>query len=464
MKVGLPKSLAGQTLSVLLLAVVGSHLIGLAIYSRDHRQVVIYTEAHDLADRTIGMVNLLRRIPEQWRHDVVRESDGRAFHVMLGTAPDVKGHDLDTELSNEVARYLRSQFPDWNPDRIRVSVSDTPLFEQEKILQNRTILEPQTTLDVRRPQQVYDFLHLSIQLEDKAWLNLVGALPRRDLSGTVTAIAFIAYLVIGVALFSGWLVYRVSAPLAEFARAADRLGREIRTEPLLVSGPSEVAEAATAFNLMQERIRRLMHNRTQMLAAISHDLRTPVTLLRLRAEAIGNRRERAKFLLTLNEMESMISSVLEFTKATVLDEPQRQVDLSALISTICHDMSDAGASIQFDAPNTIPYVCRRVSLKRAITNLIDNAAKYGGEAQVTLRRRGDDIVLTIDDKGPGIPEEQQKHVFMPFHRIDASRRRDAGGVGLGLSIAQTIIHGHGGRIELRNREEGGLRVRVSLSA
>jgi signal transduction histidine kinase len=201
-----------------------------------------------------------------------------------------------------------------------------------------------------------------------------------------------------------------------------------------------------------------------MLAAISHDLRTPVTLLRLRAEAIANRKERAKLLQTLDEMEAMISSVLEFTKATVLDEPQRQVDLSALLSSICDDMADAGAAIAFEPPNTIPYACRRTSLKRALTNLIDNAAKYGGAAHVTLERRDGEIGITIDDQGPGIPEEQQQHVFMPFHRIDGSRSPNAGGVGLGLSIAQTIIHGHGGRIALQNRAQGGLSVRVTLPA
>lgn len=464
MKLNRPVTLAGQTLAVLLLAIAASHLIGIAIYSQDHRRTVTYTEAHDLADRVIGMVNLLQRIPGQWREDVVRQSDGRTFHVMLGSEPDENGADLDETLSREVARYLRNQFPDWPADRIRVSLTDTPLFEREKILSNQAILDPETALNVRRARQTYDFLHVSVRLEETTWLNLIGALPKSKLSEMGWAIAYIVSLAAGVAAFAGWLIFRVSAPLGEFARAADRMGRDVRSEPLAVTGPAEVAEAAAALNLMQERLRRLMENRSQMLGAISHDLRTPVTLLRLRAEAIGNRKERETFLRTLDEMEAMISSVLEFTRATVLDEPQRLVDLSALLGTICDDMKDAGAAVEFEPPDAIPYACRRVSLKRAFNNLIDNAVKYGGGARVRLEPGDETIVITIEDDGPGIPEEQQAHVFMPFHRLDASRRADAGGVGLGLSIAQTIIDGHGGRIELKNRSRGGLRLRVLLPA
>lgn len=457
-----PRTLAGQTLAVLLLAIVGSHLIGIAIYSQDHRRTVTYTEAHDLADRVVGLVNLLQSIPPQWREDIVRQSDGRTFHVMLGAEPDESGADLDETLSDEVERYLRNQYPDWPPDRFRVRLTDTPLFEREKILSNRTIIDPDTALNVRRARQTYDFLHVAVRLDDASWLNLIGALPKSKLSEMGWALAYIIPLVIGVAIFAGWLILRVSAPLREFASAADRLGRDMRAEPLALSGPAEVADAAAALNLMQERLRRLMENRSQMLGAISHDLRTPVTLLRLRAEAIGNRKERETFLRTLDEMEAMIASVLEFTRATVLDEPPRQVDLSALLGTICDDMTDTGARVAFEPPDTMPYSCRRVSLKRAFTNLIDNAVKYGSVAKVTLEQGVDAIIVTIEDEGPGIPEEERQHVFMPFHRLDASRRADAGGVGLGLSIAQTIINGHGGRIELANRAEGGLRVRVSL--
>ena len=172
--------------------------------------------------------------------------------------------------------------------------------------------------------------------------------------------------------------------------------------------------------------------------------------------------ERTKVLDTLDEMESMIASVLEFARGTFHDEPQRRVDLSALVASVCDDMADAGATIEFDPPDQILVACRRIALKRALTNLIDNAVKYGGVARVSVEDRPDVVEITIDDDGPGIPQEQLDRIFMPFYRVDASRTANNGGVGLGLSIAQAIIHGHGGTIRPENRSERGLRVRVSL--
>lgn len=462
----LPRSLTGQTLLVLLLALALSHVIGITVYSHDRKQAVAYTEAHDLADRVVGLVNLLQRLPPEWRQDIVRQSDGRTFHVMLSSGPDViSEQDLDEALSSEVARYIRNQFPDWRGgERVHVSLAASPFFEAEKVMRNQSIMEPETSLDVRSPRQAYDYLHISVQFEDDAWLNLVGALPRTELLQIGPAAAYILSVTVGVGAVAMWLVFRVTAPLTRFARAADRLGKDITAEPLAENGPTEVAEAARAFNAMQDRLRRLIQNRTEMLAAISHDLRTPVTLLRLRAEAMDDPCERAKLLGTLAEMESMIGSVLTFTKATVLDEPQREVDLSALLGSICDDAADAGAVVEFEAPDKIIYSCRRMGLKRALTNLIDNAVKYGGCARVALERRRDGIAIVIDDDGPGIPVEEQRHVFMPFHRIEGSRNQTTGGVGLGLSIAQMIVHGHGGRIELANRPQGGLRVNVLLPA
>ncbi|MGE0610773.1 MAG: sensor histidine kinase, partial [Hyphomicrobiales bacterium] len=180
------------------------------------------------------------------------------------------------------------------------------------------------------------------------------------------------------------------------------------------------------------------------------------------AEAIQDRRESEKLLNTLDEMEEMIASVLEFTRATLLDEPLRQVDLSALLSSICDDLGDAGATVTCKVPGRTPYSCRRISLKRALVNLLDNAVKYGKRADVKLSRDDGELRITVCDDGPGIPEDQKQHVFMPFHRVESSRNADTGGIGLGLSIAQTIVHGHGGRIDLHNREPRGLAVTVHL--
>ncbi|MGE0803749.1 MAG: histidine kinase dimerization/phospho-acceptor domain-containing protein, partial [Lautropia sp.] len=357
MRLGLPRSLAGQTIGLLILALLGSHLLGLVIYNHDRGKIVAFTEAHDLADRTVGLVHMMQRLPSLRRDDVARASDGRSLHVALGDAPDIQDMGLDVELSGEVASYLLRQFVGWDADRVKVGLSDTPFFAKEKIHGNQTIIDPDTILDVRSAGGEYNYLHIAMRLDDGQWLNVVGALQRGTVFRMVPAAGYLISLVIGVTLIAAWMILRVTSPLTRFTAAAERLGKDIDSEPLQLSGPKEVHDAGEAFNTMQERLRRLMQNRTQMLAAISHDLRTPVTLLRLRAEAIQDRRESEKLLNTLDEMEEMIASVLEFTRATLLDEPLRQVDLSALLSSICDDLGDAGATVTCEVPGRTPYSC-----------------------------------------------------------------------------------------------------------
>lgn len=459
----LPRSLGAQTVFVLLLGLTVSHFLGLAIYSLDRKEVVMTTEAVDVAERIVGVVNLLQRLPREWREDVVRGSDSRAFSVALG--PDATALGVarsDDDLIDEVTRFLGEQLTEWPADRILVGFARAVLGPQRALAEGPGGSNLITTPQLPAGGKSYDYLHVSVRLEDGRWLNFAGAIPRAEDLWPGMSGGYILSVAIGVGVLTMWLVGRVTAPLSAFALAADRLGKNIRAEPLTEAGPTEVVQASRAFNEMQERLRRLVENRTQMLAAISHDLRTPVTLLRLRGELMAEGEERTKVLDTLDEMESMIASTLEFARGTFHDEPQRRVDLSALVASICDDMTNAGAAIEFDPPDQILATCRRIALKRALTNLIDNAVKYGGAARVEIEGRPDAVEITIDDDGPGIPQDQLDQIFMPFYRIDASRTPNRGGVGLGLSIAQAIVHGHGGTIHPQNRSEGGLRVRVSL--
>ena len=451
----LPKSISAQTLIVMGLGLVVSHFLGLAIYSFDRKEVVMTTEAVDVAERIVGVVILLNRLPQEWREDVVRGSDSRSFSVSLSAAATSVGTSSDNDLTVEVTRFLQTQLAEWPADRLLVG------FE-EALPEN--VGEPGRTpaVSLSGSGKTYDYLYVSTRLEDGQWLNFAGAIPRpEDLwPGIAGAYIFSVALVFGI--LTMWLVARVTAPLSAFALAADRLGKNIGTEPLPEAGPTEVIQASRAFNEMQERLRRLVENRTQMLAAISHDLRTPVTLLRLRAELMADGVERTKVLDTLDEMEAMIASSLEFAKVTFHDEPQRHVDLSALVASICDDMADAGARIEFDPPDRILIDCRRTALKRALMNVIDNAVKYGNVARVRMENRPDTVEIVIDDDGPGIPQQELDQIFMPFYRVERARTPGKGGVGLGLSIAQAIIHAHGGTIRPQNRPEGGLSVRLSL--
>lgn len=463
MRLPLPRSLKGQTLAILAFTLLISHLIGVSIYSIDRRATVVAAEGRDFADRIVGMVNLVRHLPPGWRDDIVRESDGRTFHVTLDAVPEEPGKDLEPDLSREIARGLADQLPELSPQRIRVSFTATPFVPRVKPGENPQSAAAGVAAGAGENEDARLFLHISVRLGAEGWLNFVGGMPDADIHWLVPATGYVLSVAIGVGIVAMWLVFRVTAPLTAFAGAVDRLGKDLRTEPLPETGPTDVVKASRAFNAMQHRVRRLVENRTQILGALSHDLKTPVTLLRLRAEMMSDTPEREKILGTLDDMEAMVASVLEFTRATLLDEPQARVDLTALLASLCEDMADAGLPVTFEPSGApVSYVCRRVGLTRALVNLIDNAVKYGAAARVRLERQDGAIIVEIDDDGLGVPEDRQEDIFMPFCRIDESRSVEAGGAGLGLTIAQTIVHGHGGRIEIQNRTEGGLRVRVSL--
>lgn len=440
MRLPLPRSLTGQTIAVLVLTLLISHLIGITFYSADRSKTVMATEARDFAEWAVGMVTLLEHLPEQWRGDVVREADGRtSFHIALGASADRPGPAIEEAMADEVASFIRRQLPEWRPERIAVAFVTAPAANGVDELVT---------------------LHIAMRLTESAWLNFVGPMSSTGSVWLTATSAYMLTVVIAVGTAAMWLVLRATSPFAAFARAADRLGRDIRADPLPESGPSEVALASRAFNAMQERLRRLVENRTQILAALSHDLKTPVTLLRLRAEQMGEGDDRDRILKTLDEMEMMISSVLEFAQATLLGELPRDVELGALVGSVCDDLADAGAAIEFIPAPQLRYPCRRIALKRALTNLVENAVKYGGGARVALQGTTDAVLIVVDDEGPGIPPDKFDMVFMPFYRLDEARSE--GGVGLGLSIAQAIVQGHGGDIRLENRAEGGLRVSVSL--
>ena len=199
-----------------------------------------------------------------------------------------------------------------------------------------------------------------------------------------------------------------------------------------------------------------------MLAAVSHDLRTPITTLRLRAEYIEDEDMRNKTLATLTEMEAILSATLGFARDDAADESARPTDIPALLQSLVDDHVDLGNSATYHGPEKLPFTCRPVALRRALNNLIENALKYGGTAEVHLSTQHNSIEICIDDNGPGIPEDKLTEVFTPFFRLDDSRGGNTGGTGLGLSVALTIAHAHGGELSLINRQGGGLRARLVL--
>jgi signal transduction histidine kinase len=253
------------------------------------------------------------------------------------------------------------------------------------------------------------------------------------------------------------------------ADAAEALGRDVNAPPLPENGPTEVRTAAIAFNTMASRIRRFVQDRTELLTAIGHDLRTPITRLKLRAEFVEDEEQRAKILADLGELEELVSATLAFGRDVRTTEPLSPIDLAELLRTILDESADAWPDMQeklhYEGPSHVTVMARPLGLKRVFVNLISNAIHYGGSALVRLRRADDGmVVVEVEDDGPGLPPNELERVFEPFHRGEPSRSRETGGVGLGLPIARNISRAHGGDVSLANRASGGLRVTVTLPA
>ncbi len=314
-------------------------------------------------------------------------------------------------------------------------------------------------------------LTLWLRLKDGSWItatlllgDVVGGRPLHALMPWV--VTFVAILVIGLA--SG---RSISRSLRRLADAAERLGTNIAVEPLAEKGPREIRALTRAFNDMQHRLRRFVDDRTQMLASVSHDLRTPLSRLKLRTEDMPDHASQPKMLADLDLMDRMIAATLSFARDDVASERRLKIDLASLVQTICDECADAGGDVSYEGPDRLAVEAAPTALQRAITNVVENAVKYGGATAVRLSVCSKGIEIAVRDRGPGIPEEMQERVFEPFFRLDAARTPGAdmgtgGGTGLGLAIARHVLRAHGGDIQLANgtaeNGDGGLIVRLLL--
>ncbi len=306
-------------------------------------------------------------------------------------------------------------------------------------------------------------IHLSLKYAPFVWLNISMPIAKTRWWMQVFLLT-VEIIVVGSILFSIWSINRFVAPLRNFKSAADRLGVDLDSPPLQIGGPAIVQATAQAMNQLQQRIRDLIRERTNMLAALSHDLRTPITRMKLRAQFIQDKELYEKNIADLDQMEEMIAETLAFAKHDNTSEKLVKLDLLSLLHSIINDFIDMGYPIKIkNFPNSrIVIRGRAVSLRRAFNNIIDNAIKYGKNAVIEVINEENSVSIIITDEGPGIPETQLKKVFEPFYRGDSSRSRATGGTGLGLAVTRTIIRGHQGQIKLRNLENVGLEVTVIL--
>ncbi len=473
-----PKSLFGQTLLILLIGLVISHAVGAWIYAGAREQAVRAIGGLAAAQRVANLSRLVEEAPPDWRPRIVQALSDPTFRVALaGEPPQQLPSDADGP-AKAIEDYVLGQLPDRPGRQVRAAVFAPsagppgapfgPPFDRGRFQgpmggmrgmggMMHEMMEPGFgTFGAWRGLQV------AVELADGQWLSFATTLPQGAPSVSWQFIISMALMGVIVIAVSVWAVRRLTAPLGMLSAAADRLGRDVASEPLAETGTIEMRHAARAFNRMQERLRRLIESRTQMLAALSHDLRTPLTLLRLRAEEVADTEERDKMLATIGEMNEMIGTTLAFARDEVRAEPRRRVDIAALLASIVDDMADAGLPVTMAPTAPLIQQCQPGALKRALTNLLDNAVKYGKCARAAIASAENVIEIIIDDDGPGIPEAELPRVFQPFYRVEDSRNRDTGGTGLGLAIAQAIVQAHGGELTLANRAGGGLRASIKL--
>ncbi len=475
MTVPWPRTLVGRSILVLFAAVLISNAIGLAAYFGERRSLQITARERAVAERVVDAARLVEELPPAERPRLLRGLRGAGLRLQWAERPLVE----DSDTGGARLTSLRSVFVeelDADPGaELRLRVGSPPFPPDTSGLMTRGGQPPGWS--GRGPAHrglwpqdgdkgTIEVMYGGLRLADGSWLNFAAPLAPQAPVWTSSMLLLVAATSVAAAAVAAFGVWRASAPLSVFAAASERLGRDLDAPPLDERGPQEVVRAARAFNQMQAQLQRMVRQRTQMLGAMSHDLRTPLTRLRLRAELIDDPAQQEKTLTDLDQIERLIATSLEFARDAFTGEPPARLDLAALVRTISDEATDAGALVRYHGPERAAFTARQMGLRRAIANLIDNAARHGQEVDVALALRRDaaneraDII--VEDDGPGLPEGELVKVGEPFYRPDASRNRASGGAGLGLAIVRAVAAAHGGSLVLTNRPTGGLRATLSL--
>ncbi|GFM93498.1 two-component sensor histidine kinase [Pseudomonas cichorii] len=456
------------TLLAVLMAQALSSVIWLS-QLRATQMVGLVTSARSLAYSMAASVSYFRSLPLAYRPlvlDQLRSMGGTRFVVSLNDRPldmqilpPTPRKQAVLQVVDEVLRQHLGNDPDiavWfvRPDDLRIFNSGLKLDELPRSWAHYAL-----TLEPLDPP----VLVTQIELAPGEWLYIASLLPEpytslEEQELPLQQVWFIALTSIFLLVFIGLLVHWQSRPLKRLARAARDMSLGADVEPVVEGGGSEVVEVSRAFNAMRNRISRYLTERGQLFSAISHDLRTPITRLRLRVELLEDEKLQTKFSRDLDELELLVKGALQCVKDTDIHENIEQVDLNHLLECLIEPYLRDGRVTQKGVAEAA-YPGKPLALKRCIGNLIDNAIKYGYRAHLKVEDNDLAFVLHVDDEGPGVPEKRLEHVFEPHFRLAGSQQQ---GYGLGLGIARNIAHSHGGEVSLQNLREGGLRVTLFL--
>ena len=495
-----PRSLAGQLIAALMIALVLAQVISIMMFAFERKNITLTATRGQILDRTASVVRVLNQTDMALHDRFLNAAEGQGVRFDLADKTDLalpaKGsaeaglaHRLERRagLADNSVRFSKLPAePFLMAARERAKADDTasadappagrgmmngrvmmngqgPPDDRNRLFRHRRNWDDRTPpwRRFRDPILAQD-MKIAVPLDSGKWLIVKSEVPTPPakwgrpflISLLVTALLIIAVVVL--------IVRKLTAPLRELESASRKLGRGETFAPLKEEGPTEIRGTISAFNAMQERLMRFVQDRTRMLAAVSHDLRTPITTLRLRTEFIDDDEMREKLQETLEEMQEMTDAVLAFAREDASKEETRDVNLAALLSSMAEDYQELGKNVDFEGPDNLTFSCRQMSLKRALRNLTENALRYAGNALLKLEATPRHIEIKVCDNGPGIPAEKLEEVFAPFFRVEGSRNLETGGVGLGLSITRTIIRSHGGDVTLKNRKSGGLEATISL--
>jgi len=445
----LPSSLFGRLVLVLLTGLLLAQVLSIVILFKDQHRQKFKRQEKQLILRMTETVKILDSLPHQKREPLLVVLNTLRLRVFLNSKIDC----LEGKINSPVLASLIMSLQQYlGHDR-------SLCFVENKPARSHHLIDRLNLFKTRFHPPFW----AKIQLSDGSWVNFEHFHPQEAITTPWRLVITLTILLITVLILSLWAVRWLTRPLAILADAAEHLGRDIHHPPLSEKGPTEVRRAAHAFNIMQTRLTRYLEDRARILTAISHDLKTPITRLRLRVEQLENQKRRESFIRDLDEMESMTTATLNFMRGLEIIEPLQLLDIRALLESLQADYEDMGLPVICDYGYTPPPLSvHPQSLKRCLVNLIDNAHKYGQRVFISLKKQADHLYIIVADKGPGIPETALETVFEPFYRLEKSRNRATGGTGLGLSIARNIARAHGGDIILRNRASGGLEAIISL--
>jgi len=461
-----PQSLFGRLLAASVLAVVLAQAVALLLIAQEREHFVRQGSVRDWTRRIAETTLMLAPLGRTQRADALAQLAASPPHMAHADAFAHGGPPR--ALARPFVRLpLLSDFETALRDQLRaalgpaygIEVGPTPVPPPPAVALPAPFYEAHELALHPEAAQRYD---VTVRFADGdavtyRVMRMPGGapLPRR----LSTNLALLVLLLVIVLCLTARTITR---PLSDLARVADSLGREARPAPQLAErGTRELRDAARAFNTMQDRLHRYLDSRTRVLAAMSHDLKTPLTRLRLQVEALDNPPMQERIGRELDEMESMVREALALFRGLDDGEPAAAVDMNALLEKIREEFRDLGGTVTITGQALRPLVGKPQALKRCLTNLIANAVKFGTRAEVLIAD-GADLVIRVRDHGPGIPEEELERVFEPFYRLESSRNRDSGGTGLGLTIARDLAQAHGGSLLLANLAGGGLEATLRL--